>query len=47
MNARDHYPLATVKAKARAVARNEEKSTAPAARAASPRQPSQREPPTG
>jgi hypothetical protein len=46
MHALDHCPLANVKAKARAVAKVDEKSTAPAARAASPRQPSHREPPT-
>jgi hypothetical protein len=45
MNALDHYPIANVKAKARALAKLDERSTAPAARATSPQQPSHREPP--
>lgn len=45
MNALDHYPIANVKAKARSVAKLDEHSTAPAARATSPHQPSHREPP--
>jgi 4-hydroxybutyryl-CoA dehydratase/vinylacetyl-CoA-Delta-isomerase len=45
MNALDHYPLANVKAKARTAAKIDEKSSAFGA--ASPHQPSHREPPTG
>jgi len=45
MNALDHYPIANVKAKVRSFAKLDERSTAPAARATSPHQPSHREPP--
>jgi 4-hydroxybutyryl-CoA dehydratase/vinylacetyl-CoA-Delta-isomerase len=45
MNALDHYPIETVKAKARKVAKLDERSSAPAAQATSPQFPSHREPP--
>jgi len=45
MNALDHYPIDDVKAKARKVAKLDERSTAPAARGTSPQLPSHREPP--